>query len=97
MRKTSEDAHRCRQIPSRLGRRDDMSASADAGKFSLAHVVAFQHAILHTIPGGDGTHQQTNFEASAVSPRESVHAFYNRCAAGLIHAFGPPVIRPLSF
>jgi len=39
-------------------------------------VVAFQHAILYSVSGGDGLHQHTNFDASAISPRESAHAFY---------------------
>ena len=33
-----------------------MSLGADAGEFPLAHMVAFQHAILHTLPGSDGLH-----------------------------------------
>ena len=55
-----------------------MSPGADAGEFSLAHVVAFQHAILHTIFGGDGFHDLKADDTRAVSPRTRAHTFYSR-------------------
>jgi hypothetical protein len=45
MGKKSEIAHHRGQIPSGLGRHPGMSFGANVGKFCLAHVVAFQHAI----------------------------------------------------
>ena len=45
--------------------------------FLLAHVVAFQHAIFHSVSGGDGIHGR-DFDAPAVSPRKSAHAFHYR-------------------
>ena len=81
MRKTSEITHYRGQVPSGFGGRGGLSFGSDAGKFSLAYVVAFQHAIFHSIPGRDEFHQPTNFDASTVSPRKSVHAFYHRWTA----------------
>ena len=40
-----------------------MSFGTDTGEFSVAYVVAFQHAILHAIPGGDGLHANKDFNA----------------------------------
>src|SRR5436189_2752239 len=77
MWKTSEIAHHSGQVPSGPGRRASLPARSDAGEFSLAHVVAFQHTICRPIPGGDGIHQHANFNPSAMSPRESAHAFYH--------------------
>src|SRR4030095_8850821 len=74
----SEITHHRRQVPSGFGRRAAMSSGTDAGKFSLAYVVAFQHAILHTIPSGDGFHDLGAGNAPAVSSRTSAHAFHYR-------------------
>ena len=66
-----------------------MSFGADVGEFSLAHVVAFQHAILYPVSGGDGIQGDRNFNASAISPRESAHAFHCRSAAGMKYGLAP--------
>ena len=87
--KTSEITHYRGQVPSGFGGRGSLSFGPDAGKFSLAYLVAFQHAIFHAIPGGDGFHQPTNFDASTVSPRKSVHAFYHRWTARMRWWFEP--------
>ena len=76
--KRAKIAHHRRQVPSGLGRRAGLSFGADAGEFSLAHVVAFQHAILHPVSGGDGFHDLRAGDAPAVSPRTSAHAFHSR-------------------
>ena len=60
-----------------------MSSGANSGEFSLAHVVALQHAILHAVSGGNGFHDLGADDAPAVSPRESVHAFYDRRSEGM--------------
>jgi hypothetical protein len=54
-----------------------MSVGADAGEFSLAYVVAFQHAILHTVSGGAGFRDFRADDAPAVSPGTSTHAFHS--------------------
>ena len=56
MRKTSEITRHCREVLSGPGGRRSLSSGADAGEFSLGHVVAFQHPILHTVSGGNGFH-----------------------------------------
>jgi hypothetical protein len=81
MREKSEITHHRRQVPSGLGRRAGVSPGPDAGEFPLAYVVAFQHAICHPIPGGDGIHQHANFNAPTVPPRKSLHSVYHRRAA----------------
>jgi hypothetical protein len=48
-RKESQITHHRGQIPSGLGRRAGISSGADAAEFSLAYMVAFQHAILHPV------------------------------------------------
>src|SRR5882757_256855 len=78
MRKKSKDPHYRGQIPSGPGRRTTLSPGSDGREFHLAHVVAFQHAILHTVSGGDGFHGVGAGDAPAVSPRTSAHAFYSR-------------------
>ena len=87
--KRAKIAHHRRQVPSGLGRRAGLSSGADAGEFPLAHVVAFQHAILHAISGGDGFHDLGADDAPAVSPRTSAHAFHYRRAAGMKYGFAP--------
>ncbi len=77
-RKKSEITHHRRQVPSRPGRRAGMPPGADAAEFSVVYVVAFQHAILHPISGGDGFHHLRAGDAPAVSPRTSVHTFHYR-------------------
>src|SRR5437667_4835402 len=78
MRKKSEIAHHCRQVLSGLGSRTGLSLGADGGKFPLAHMVAFQHAILHTVSSGNGFHDLGAGDAPAVSPRTSAHPFHSR-------------------
>jgi hypothetical protein len=78
MREKSEITHHRGQIPSGLGRRAGLPVRADSGKFPLAHVVAFQHAILHTVSGGNGFHGVGTGDAPAVSPRTSAHPLYYR-------------------
>ena len=78
MRKTSEITRHCRDFLSGPGRRAGLSPGADAREFPLAYVVAFQHAILHTVSGGDGFHDLGAGHAPAVSPRTSAHAFHSR-------------------
>ena len=68
--KRAKIAHHRRQVPSGPGRRAGMSLGADTGEFYLAHVVAFQHAVLHTISRSHGVHDDRNFNASAISPRK---------------------------
>jgi hypothetical protein len=58
-----------------------MSFGSDGGEFRLAYVVAFQHAIDHTIPGGNGLHDFGADDARAVAPRTSTHAFHYRRTA----------------
>lgn len=55
-----------------------MSFGSDGGEFRVAHLVAFQHAIHHTVSGGDGFHDLRADDAPAVSPRTSAHAFHCR-------------------
>src|SRR4051812_43878025 len=90
MRKTGEIAHHCRQIASRLGRRTGMSSGGEAGEFSLAHMVAFQYAILHPVSSGDGIDDLRTDHAPAVASRKSAHPFYDRRTAGMKSGF-PPV------
>jgi len=78
MRKKSKITHHRRQVPSRPGRRAGMSSGADTGEFSVAYMVAFQHAILHPISGGDGFHDLRGRDAPAISPRKTAHAFHSR-------------------
>src|SRR5919108_2908904 len=78
MRKKSDVTDHCRQVPSRPRRRAGMSSGADAREFFLAHLVAFQHPILYSIPRGDGFHRDRNFNARAISSRKSPQAFYHR-------------------
>src|SRR6516225_8215893 len=78
MWKKSEIAHRCRQVPSGLGRRADMSPGTDAGKFPLAHMVAFQHAILHPVSRRNGIQDNIEFNVSAASSRKSLYSFHYR-------------------
>ena len=79
MRKKSKITHHRRQVPSRPGRRAGMSSGADTGEFSVAYMVAFQHAILHPVSTGDGFHDLRGRDASAISPRKTTHAFLSRC------------------
>jgi hypothetical protein len=53
-----------------------MSFGTDDGKFSLAHVVAFQHAIFHPIFSGDGIYHFRNSATSTASPRKALHSFH---------------------
>ena len=62
-----------------------MSLGAEAGEFSLAHVVAFQHTILHPIPGGNGIHDVGTGDASTISPRKSAHTFHSRWPKEMMH------------
>src|SRR5438045_8491885 len=78
MRKTSEIADHRRQVPSGFGRRASLSSGTDAGKFPLAHMVAFQYPILHPIRGSHGLHDVGAGDAPAASPRTSTHAFHSR-------------------
>ena len=59
--KIGEIAHHCRHVPSGLGRHACLPPRADATEFPLAYVVAFQHAIFHSIPRGDGIHALRKF------------------------------------
>jgi hypothetical protein len=49
-----------------------------ATEISLGHLVAFQHAIFHSISAGDGIHRLGNFQAPTVSLRKDAYAFYDR-------------------
>jgi hypothetical protein len=40
-----------------------VSSGADGGEFPLAHVVAFQHSVLHPIPRSHGVHDVGTFKA----------------------------------
>src|SRR6266446_3978798 len=81
MRKKSEITHYRRQVPSGLGRRAGISLCANARKFPLAYVVAFQYAILHTVSGGNGFHQLGAGDAPTVASWTSAHALHPRRTA----------------
>jgi hypothetical protein len=53
-----------------------MSFGSDGAEFHVAHLVAFQHAIHHTVSGGDGFHDLRADDAPAVPPRTSAHSFH---------------------
>src|SRR5215813_15320829 len=76
MRAKSQVAHHCRHVLPGPGRSADMSFGAHAPEFSLAHLVAFQHPILHSISGRDGIHRDRDFKTPTESSRKSAHAFY---------------------
>lgn len=63
------------------GRHAGLSSGAHATEISLGHLVAFQHAIFHSIYGGDGIHRFGNFQTPTVSLRKGAYAFYDRLAA----------------
>ncbi len=78
MRGKSQVSHYYRHVPPRFGRSADLPSCADSTKFSLAHLVAFQHAVLHPISSGHGAHDDATFNASAISSRKSAYALYCR-------------------
>ena len=55
----------------------------DSTEFSLAYLVAFQHTIFHSVSRRDGIHADGDFDAPAVSPRKSLHAFHHRCSTAM--------------
>jgi hypothetical protein len=69
--------------------RDPTLGRREAAEFRLAHLVAFQHAIFHSIPGGDGIHGLEVIKARAISPRENTHTFHDRWTARMKYGFAP--------
>jgi len=61
----------------------DMSFGSHGGEFHLGYVVAFQHAIVHTVSGGNGFRDFRPDDARAVASRTSTHAFQH-CRAAVI-------------
>jgi hypothetical protein len=53
-----------------------MSFGAHAPEFSLAHLIAFQHTIFHSISDGRGIHDIRGSDTR--TPRKSLYAFYCR-------------------
>src|SRR5882757_2168321 len=55
-------------------------------------MVAFQHAILHSVSSGDGVHHLGACDAPTISPRTSAHPFHSRRAARITRRSAPELL-----
>src|SRR5437763_14778966 len=78
MRENSELAHYHRYVLSGVGTSACLPSRAHSTEFSLAYLVAFQHTVFYPIFSGHGIHHFRTIDASAISPRQGVHAFHDR-------------------
>src|SRR5215831_1220899 len=76
MRKDRDVARYHRYVLSGVGRSGGLPSCAESTEFPLAHLVAFQHAILHPVSGSFGFHNFRNFAAPTAPPRQAVHSFH---------------------
>src|SRR5438067_4649021 len=83
MRENSELAHYHRYVLSGVGTSACLPSRAHSTEFSLAYLVAFQHAIFHPVSSCHGIHHFRNFATPTASPREAVHTFHARRPKGM--------------
>jgi hypothetical protein len=73
MRKNRQRTCHYRYVLPGTGRNASLSSRSHCAQFLLAHLVAFQHTILHPILGGHRSHQFRNFPAPSREPLHAVH------------------------